>query len=358
MASDLQHGAARFSGIYYDGSSSRATEVEVCLDVDGMIRVSGPGIERAEKIGECPLSEPLGRMPRHFAFADGARLEVADLDSLAAWEKMCGRSSGLHWVHFLESHWRWAGLSALFLLGFVLAGYFWGVPLAADQITRRLPPEVGRMATSQAREVFTRLFDFEDSKLPAERRAAITKKFDEMVKAMNGGDFNYRLEFFHAPMPNAFALPDGLVCITDELIEKAKDDREIFGVLAHEIVHVRERHGMRMVLQNSAIFLIWTLMTGDLASVASIGATLPTVLAQSGYSRGFETEADRGAAEYMIGAGWGTKPLRDMLKRIDPEHTGLGGAEEAISSHPLTEKRIALLEELERAAEKENQSHK
>ena len=348
----------RLSGTYYDGSSSRAMEVEACLDVDGTIRVGGPGVSRVERIAECPLSEPLGRMPRHFTFADGARLEVSDLAALAAWEKMCGRSSGLHFVHFLESRWRWVALAALFLLGFILAGYFWGLPIVADQISRRLPPEVGRVATSQARTIFTRLFDFEESKLPAERRAAITKKFEEMVKAMDGGDFNYRLEFFDAPMPNAFALPDGLVCITDELIEKAKDDREVFGVLAHEIVHVRERHGMRMVLQNSAVFLIWTLMTGDLASVASVGATLPTVLAESGYSRGFETEADRGAAEYMIGAGWGTKPLREMLKRIDPEHTGLGGAEEAISSHPLTEKRIALLEELERAAGKPNQTHK
>lgn len=348
----------RLTGIYYDGASSRATEVEACLDVDGMIRLTGPGVSRAEKLSECVLSEPLGRMPRHFAFADGARLEVADLGALAVWEKMSGRTSGLHLVHLLESRWRWVAAAALFLLAFILAGYFWGLPFAAKQVAMRLPPDVGKIATEQTRKIFVSLLRFENSKLPPERRAVITAKFDEMAKAMNGGEFNYRLEFFDAPMPNAFALPDGLVCITDELIEKAKDDREIFGVLAHEIVHVRERHGMRMVLQNSAVFLIWTLMTGDLASVASIGATLPTVLAESGYSRGFETEADRGAAEYMIGAGWGTKPLRDMLKRIDPEHAHLGGAEEAISSHPLTEKRIALLEEMEHAAGKPGEAHK
>lgn len=342
----------RLAGIYYDGASSRAVETSVCLDVDGTIRLEAPGLSRVERIADCPLSEPLGRMPRHFSLAGGARLEIADLEGLAAWERACGRGSGLHFVHFLESRWRWVALAAVFLLGFILAGYFWGLPIAADVISKQLPPAVGRAASEQARDLFVKLLRFKESELPAERREAITKKFHEMVKAMDAGDYNYRLEFFDAPMPNAFALPDGLVCITDELIEKAKDDREIFGVLAHEIVHVRERHGMRMVLQNSAVFLIWTLMTGDLSSVASLGATLPTVLAQSGYSRGFETEADRGAAEYMIRVGWGTKPLRDMLERIDPEQSDLGGAGEAISSHPLTRRRIQMLGAMERAGEK------
>lgn len=350
MASDLQPGgtsAARLTGTLYESTSSRAHEVEVLLGADGTMSISGPGITRVDKIAACPLSEPLGRMPRHFTLPCGARLEIADLATLSDWERGQGRSSGLHIVHLLESHWRWVAAAALFLLGFIIVGYIWGLPIAAKQVAGRLPPEVGEVATKQARKIFVNLLDFEESRLSAERRATIGAKFEEMAVVMQGGDFNYRLEFFHAPMPNAFALPDGLVCITDQLVEKAKSDEEIYGVLAHEIVHVRERHGMRSVLQNSAVFLIWTLMTGDLSAVTSVGAALPTMLAESGYSRGFELEADAGAAEYMIKTGWGTKPLRDMLQRIDPERSSFGGAEEAISSHPLTEKRVKILEEIE-----------
>ncbi len=76
--------------------------------------------------------------------------------------------------------------------------------------------------------------------------------------------------------------------MTDELVEMAGNDPEILGVLAHEIVHVREQHGMRSVLQGSAVFLIWTLMTGDVSTVAGMGSALPAMLAENGYSRGFE----------------------------------------------------------------------
>ena len=105
---------------------------------------------------------------------------------------------------------------------------------------------------------------------------------------------------------------------------------------------------MRSVLQNSTVFLLWTLMTGDLSAVTSVGAAVPTMLAQSGYSRRFELEADEGAADYMIKTGWGTKPLCNMLQRIDPERPMLGGATEAISTHPVTEKRIRILQDMEK----------
>jgi Zn-dependent protease with chaperone function len=337
------------SGTYYAASSSRALEVSVRLEADGMLHIESPQFNRVELMRACPLSDPLGRMARHFTLPDGARLEITDVTALAAWEQSCGKRTGMHFVHGLESRWRWVGAAVLFLLVFMAVGYIWGLPFAAKRIAMRLPPKIGAIATDQARAIFTRLFDFEPSKLSAERRQKIEQQFQTMAAVMEpGNQRNYRLEFIAAPFPNAFALPDGLVCITDELIEEAKDDKEIYGVLAHEIVHVREQHGLRSVLQNSAVFLIWTLMTGDISTVAGLGSALPAMLAESGYSRGFEEEADLGAAAYMIQAGWGTKPLANILQRIDPEHAHLGDVGEALSTHPLTEKRVQALTDYEK----------
>ena len=98
------------------------------------------------------------------------------------------------------------------------------------------------------------------------------------------------------------------------------------------------------------ILLDWMLPGESGVMLARSGSALPAALAQAGYSRGFEQEADRGAADYMISRGWGVKPLCDILERIDPEHAHFGGAEEAISTHPLTKKRIAYLQEHEAAA--------
>jgi Zn-dependent protease with chaperone function len=340
-------------GTYYAPGSSCAIDVTVQAE-GAALRLTAAGLERQENLDDCPLSEPLGRMARHFTLPDGARVEITDIDALAAWEKSHRRSSGMHLVHGLESRWRWVAAAALFLIGLMTAGYLWGLPMAAKHIALRLPPKISQLATEQAMGAFETLFDFEASKLSQERRDTIAAQFAKMAAAMDpGSQRQYRLRFFHAPFPNAFALPDGLVCITDELIEKAKHDNEVFGVLAHEIVHVREQHGLRNVLQDSAVFLLWTLMTGDISTVAGMGAALPAMLAQSGYSRGFEREADLGAADYMIRAGWGVKPLCDMLQRIDPEGFDLGKTGEALSTHPLTGERVKALEAHEAAHDRQ-----
>jgi Zn-dependent protease with chaperone function len=339
-------------GTYYPPGSSRAVAVVLRLG-EAELEVTGEGVQRVERLADCPLSEPLGRMARHFTLPDGARIEVTEVAALAAWEKQQRRSSGLHWVHALESRWRWVAAAVLFLLATMAVLYLWALPVAAKQIALRLPAEVARLATEQAMQAFETLFDFEASELPEARREAIAAQFVRMAAAMDpGSGRDYRLQFFHAPFPNAFALPDGLVCVTDELVEQAEHDHEIFGVLAHEIVHVREQHGLRNVLQNSAVFLIWTLMTGDVSTVAGMGSALPAMLAQSGYSRAFEREADLGAADYLIAQGWGVEPLGNLLRRIDPEGFDLGKTGEAFSTHPLTAERIKALEARAAAAGK------
>ncbi len=336
-------------GTYYDAQSSQALDVAVILRAEGALSVDLPDGPVTFARGHWKLSDPLGRMARHFTLPDDARLEVKDLETLSAWEKSLGiGGSGMHLVHFLESRWRWVAASVVFLLVAMAVGYVWGLPLAAKTLAMRLPPKVAEVASEQARGAFELLLDFKPSQLPEKRRKLIQAEFARMTSEMDRGHArDYRLEFFDAGIPNAFALPDGYICMTDELVEKAENDREIFGVLAHEIVHVREQHGMRSVLQNSAVFLIWTLMTGDISTVAGMGSALPAVLAESGYSRGFEQEADLGAAEYMIQRGWGTGPLCEMLHRIDPEHSHLGSATEMISTHPLTEKRIQVMRAFE-----------
>ena len=335
---------------YYEATSSCAIPVVVHLDEGAELRIESALVNRIEQLKDCPLSEPLGRMARFFSLPDGAKIEITEIGPLAEWEKQRGRGSAMHLVHYIESHWRWVAAAVVFMLVFTAALYLWGLPFAAKRIALRLPPRIGEIATEQAMEIIPRLLSFEPSKLSEKRQGELTAGFQKMVAAMDSGSrYKYRLTFYKAPMANAFALPDGLVCITDKLVKKAKNDNEIYGVLSHEIVHVREQHGMRGLLQNSTVFLIWTLMTGDVSTIAGMGSALPAMLAEKGYSRGFEQEADLGGADYMIQAGWGIQPLCDMLLRIDPERPSLGDAEEALASHPLTRKRVQTLQDYEKA---------
>ena len=120
------------------------------------------------------------------------------------------------------------------------------------------------------------------------------------------------------------------------------------AVYAHESAHVEKRHGLRTVFQNAGVFLLVSAVVGDVASITSAAAALPTLLAESGYSRRFEREADEVAGRYLIEKGWGTQPLQHILVRMTAGVPELPGSE-FLSTHPETRDRMDRLRALEAA---------
>jgi Zn-dependent protease with chaperone function len=116
----------------------------------------------------------------------------------------------------------------------------------------------------------------------------------------------YEIRVLRSKVPNAFCLPGGFVFFTTGMLELLHSDAEIAAVLAHEMIHVDQRHGMRMAAQSNKLSL------AALAVVlASGGALAPTVLAQvaqvaivSGYTIEFEKEADSKGLDALIAAGY------------------------------------------------------
>src|SRR5690606_5779413 len=152
---------------------------------------------------------------------------------------------------------------------------------------------------------------------------------------------------------NAFALPSGTVVFTDQLVRLAERDEELLGVLAHEIGHIERRHGLRQVLQGSALGLLAMTVTGDLSSVSSLIAGIPVILTQLGYSRDFEHEADRFAAELMVSQGIDPALLGSMLMRLEQDvrqcpqpgrcEATEHGWSNYLSTHPPTAERLRQL---------------
>ncbi|RME66839.1 MAG: peptidase M48 Ste24p, partial [Verrucomicrobia bacterium] len=139
--------------------------------------------------------------------------------------------------------------------------------------------------------------------------------------------------------------PSGTIIVTDALVHLLNDD-ELAAVFAHEIAHIDQRHGVRLVLQNSGVFIVIGTLLGDINSLSGMAGTLPMVLIGSGYSREFEAEADLAAARYLLATRGTTAPMRSALARL------LDNAANAsmpyLSSHPETEERIEALLEFEK----------
>jgi len=245
------------------------------------------------------------------------------------------------WLHQVEKNWSLVLVSVLVLacLGWVVIRH--GLPWAARKIAYALPADITKKLCSETLEAFDKTM-FQPSQLPAERRTALQRKFREFLKQA-GDPVAYRIEFRHSEVfgANAFALPSGDIVITDGLVELAEDDQEILGVLAHECGHVVNRHALRSVLQNSTVFVVIALVTGDVSSATAFGGALPAYLMQSKFSREFETEADLHAVKMFLAAHLDPVHLANILGRLSSKsHDSLGKALSYISTHPPTVERI------------------
>ncbi|MEO5858306.1 MAG: M48 family metallopeptidase [Pyrinomonadaceae bacterium] len=151
--------------------------------------------------------------------------------------------------------------------------------------------------------------------------------------------FNYQFEVVNARDINAFALPGGPMYVNRGMIEAARNEGEMAGVMAHEISHVALRHAtaQQTKLNNplNQILGIGAVLGGAILGGQS-GAQLGQMIAAGSflrYSRDYETQADILGARIMANAGYDPRDLANMFKTIAGESGGSRGPE-WLSSHP------------------------
>jgi Zn-dependent protease with chaperone function len=158
-------------------------------------------------------------------------------------------------------------------------------------------------------------------------------------------EFRYYFRIVNASDINAFALPGGPMYLNRGMIEAARSEGEMAGVMAHELAHVALRHGTAQATKAQKYSI--------LAGVAGIaGAILggPAVgqMGQAAvgayflkFSREYETEADILGAQIMANAGYDPRDLANMFRTIERTSGGGGGGPEFLSSHPSPANRYA-----------------
>ena len=151
--------------------------------------------------------------------------------------------------------------------------------------------------------------------------------------------FDYRFKVVNARDINAFALPGGPMYVNRGMIEAAKSEGEMAGVMAHEISHIALRHGTSQATkQSNPLNQIGTigLILGGAILGGEQGAQLGAVGAQAimtKYSRDYESKADILGAQIMANAGYDPRDLANMFRTIERESGG-SRAPEWLSSHP------------------------
>lgn len=315
-----------FSASYFDGRSARLHAVELNAG-DGVLMVIGAGVARDYAYAQVRLAEPFAHAPAVLYFADGARCEVGDAGARAALAAALGyRASALvRW----QQHWYAALLALLLLIGAGVAMFGWGLPAAADRIAAAIPASLDERIGATARQALeTELLL--PSRLSEQRVAQIERVLRDIAPARPR--LPLRLLVRNAPQlgPNALALPDGTIVVTDgmiRLILGKQDDfdahrtAQLAGVLAHEIGHVAGRHSVRVMARSSLTAAAAAALFGDFSAVA---ASVPALLMNMHYSREMEDAADGYAIALLQKSGISPAPLADLFDLLEEEYDASG----------------------------------
>jgi hypothetical protein len=151
--------------------------------------------------------------------------------------------------------------------------------------------------------------------------------------------FRYTFDVVNVRDINAFALPGGPMFLHRGMLEAARTDGEVAGVMAHELSHVILRHGTVQASKGQK-FQLGALAGQVLGSI--IGGRTGDVIAQGSqiglgtyflkYSREYEREADLLGAQIMARAGYNPREMANMFQTI--ARRGGGGGPEWLSDHP------------------------
>jgi hypothetical protein len=123
------------------------------------------------------------------------------------------------------------------------------------------------------------------------------------------------------------------------MIEAAKSEGEMAGVMAHEISHVALRHGtaqatsgQKWAIGSAVGQIAGAILGGGLGQVLSTGSQIGAGLRLMKYSRDYERQADIMGAQILARAGYDPREMANMFKTIEKQ-SGSGGPD-WFSSHP------------------------
>lgn len=246
------------------------------------------------------------------------------------------------WITRMENSSRVAVVSTVILILLMSGGFVYGIPWVSQKVVMFLPDTV---ATHVGKQVLATLDEkwFEPSELPLSQQQEIRQRFQSHVDSLvaDGEAFPYPPDvvFRHwAGGVNAFALSNGTIIVTDDIVEAMATPAQLDSVLFHELGHVKYEHVMQSVIRTSLLSVAVALVTGESSGVIDNLVGAGVFLFANGYSRTHEQAADQYAANVMMEVYGTTAPMRAMLQLLQNAHPN--HIPEWLSTHPDINARI------------------
>jgi len=250
---------------------------------------------------------------------------------------------------------RSASLGILLISGTLLSAQT-PVTAPSNKYTPAQDVEIGRKAAQEMRGQLP-ILDDDEAKSYVEgvgRRlvGAIPREFQHP-------EFRYTFEVVNVREINASALPGGPMFVNRGMIETAKTEGEIAGVMAHEISHVVLRHGTAQASKATPYEvgsvlgqIAGAIIGGGWGQVVSGASQFGFGAAFLRFSREFEKQADIEGSHLMAAAGYDPRDMANVFRAIEQE--GGSGGPQWLSDHPNPGNRVEYITQEARLLRVEN----
>jgi predicted Zn-dependent protease len=156
--------------------------------------------------------------------------------------------------------------------------------------------------------------------------------------------FRYSFETVNQREINAFALPGGPMFVNRGVLEAARSEGQVAGVMAHELAHVVLRHGTAQATRGQKFQLgavagqiLGSIVGGPAGNIIAQGSNIGLSTYFMKYSREYERQADILGAQLMARAGYDPREMAAMFRTMQ------SGGPEWLSDHPNPGNRSAYI---------------
>src|SRR5437762_1161685 len=234
----------------------------------------------------------------------------------------------------------------------VLALLLWSA--AADAQTK-IKPGFNLFSPEQDVQVGQQSVVEAERQLPLLNDAAVNGYVNRIGRRLSqnagGPNFQYQFRVVNASDINAFALPGGFVYVNRGVLDQARNEGEVAGVLAHEISHVSLRHGTHQAskayLAQAGISILGGILGGKVGQGAAqvinaVGGIGLNALFLK-YSRDLETQADVRGSQILAASGYSPVDMVNFFKTL--ENVDKARKTSWLSDHPAPPDRINRIEQ-------------
>ena len=226
-------------------------------------------------------------------------------------------------------------------------------PLAAGAATSRPTPGFNLFSVEQDVEIGRQSAAEAERQLPLMNDRNLDRYLNAIIKKLAaqapGGAYPYAIKAVNDPAINAFSLPGGPMYVNRGLVEAARSEAELAGVLAHEMSHVALRHGTHQAskayLSQAGLGILGGLLGkngGNTAQIVNAIGGLGLNAAFLKFGRDDEYQADQLGAEIMAGAGYSPVAMADFFGLLRGQQgRDPGKLEQFFSDHPPSADRDA-----------------